>query len=66
VVVDLKTLDGMASIPHFPKLARYLYASNSRTRAEKAEQLWGFRGEAPGLMEVLAEDVRDALGGRDG
>jgi hypothetical protein len=66
VVVDLKTLDAMANIPHFPKLARYLYASNSRTRAEKAEQLWGFRGEAPGLMEVLAEDVRDALGGRDG
>ncbi|KAF3049642.1 hypothetical protein E8E11_007151 [Didymella keratinophila] len=65
VEVDLKTLDGMANIPHFPKLARYLYASNSRTRAERGETLWGYKGEAPGLLEVLAEDVRDALSGSE-
>lgn len=63
VQVDLETLDGMLNIPHFPKLARYLYASNSRTRADRAGELWGFKGEAPGLMELLVEDVRDALEG---
>ncbi|KAF3038108.1 hypothetical protein E8E12_004378 [Didymella heteroderae] len=61
VEVDLQRLDEMANIPHFPKLARYLYASNSRTRAERAEGLWGYSGEAPGLMKVLADDVREAL-----
>jgi nucleoside-diphosphate-sugar epimerase len=61
VQVDLERLDAMANIPHFPKLARYLYASNSRTRAERAKRLWGYKGEAPGLMEGLEADVLDAL-----
>lgn len=62
VEVDLQRLDEMANIPHFSKLARYLYASNSRTRADRAEELWGYKGEAPGLMETLEADVIDALG----
>lgn len=61
VQIDLRTLDGMANISHFPKLARYLYASNSRTRAERAEKLWRYEGEAPGLMEVLVDDIRHSL-----
>lgn len=61
VQVDLERLDAMANIPNFPKLARYLYASNSRTRAERAGRLWGYKGEAPGLMEGLESDVLDAL-----
>ncbi|KAF2631304.1 NAD(P)-binding protein [Macroventuria anomochaeta] len=63
VRVELETLDGMANIPGFPKLARYLYACNSRTEARRAEKLWGYRGEAVGLIEGLEGDVRDALGG---
>lgn len=63
VQIDLKTLDRMLNIPRFPKLARYLYASNSRTSADRAGELWSFVGQAPGLMELLAEDVRDALEG---
>ncbi|KAF9698654.1 hypothetical protein EKO04_003757 [Ascochyta lentis] len=61
VQVDLERLDAMANFPGFPKLARYLYASNSRTRADKAASLWGYEGEAPGLMEALEEDVLDAI-----
>lgn len=61
VQIDLQTLDGMANIPNFPKLARYLYASNSRTRADRSEKLWRYKGEAPGLMEVLVDDVHDTL-----
>lgn len=61
VHVDLQRLDAVANIPRFPKLARYLYASNSRTRASRAGRLWGYTGEAPGLMETLEEDVLDAV-----
>jgi nucleoside-diphosphate-sugar epimerase len=63
VQIDLRTLDGMANIPHFPKLARYLYASNSMTMASRAKKLWGYMGEGPGLLETLEADVVDALGG---
>lgn len=62
VRVDLQTLNGMMNIPGFPKLARYLYASNSRTRADRAATLWDYRGEASGLMETIEADVVDALG----
>ena len=61
VQVGLEELDAMSNIPNFPKLARYLYASNSRTGAERAGRLWGYKAEAPGLMEVLESDVLDAL-----
>jgi len=60
--IDLDKLDSMANLPGFPKLARYLFASNSRTRPERAEMLFGYRGEAPGLMEVLEQYVLDAVG----
>ncbi|KAH6622409.1 NAD(P)-binding protein [Boeremia exigua] len=66
VQIGTEELDGMANIPNFPKLARYLFASNSRTKAERAEKLWEYKGEAPGLMECLEDDVVDCLenGGR--
>ena len=51
----------MLKLPGFEKLARYLFASNSRTRAERAEGLYGYKGEAPGLLESLEGDVLDAL-----
>lgn len=62
--VGLERLDSMANFPGFPQLGRYLFASNSRTRAERAERLFGFKAEAPGLMEVLEQDVLDAVGGK--
>jgi nucleoside-diphosphate-sugar epimerase len=63
--VDLEQVDQMANIwPAFPKLGRYLFASNSRTRAERAKALWGYKGVAAGLMECLEQDVLDAMGGK--
>ncbi|KAI4701850.1 hypothetical protein J4E89_010541 [Alternaria sp. Ai002NY15] len=62
VQIGLQELDGMANYPGFPKLARYLFASNSRTRAERAGEKWGYKGEAPGLLECLEGDVLDAIG----
>tara|TARA_R110002003_G_scaffold117_1_gene10363 strand:- start:23381 stop:24463 length:1083 start_codon:yes stop_codon:yes gene_type:complete len=63
VQVGLEQLDSMARVPRFPALGRYLFASNSRTRAERAEGEWGYKGEAEGLMEGLERDVLDALEG---
>ena len=64
VQIGLEELDGMAAVyPAFPKLARYLFASNSRTRAERAGEKWGYKGEAPGLLESLEDDVLDAIKG---
>ena len=59
--IRLEQLDVLLKLPGFEKLARYLFASNSRTRAERAERLYGYKGEAPGLLESLEGDVMDAL-----
>lgn len=59
--ISLEQLDVMLKLPGFEKLARYLFASNSRTRAERAERLYGYKGEAPGLLESLESDVLDVL-----
>lgn len=61
VEISLEELDSMATLPNFPRLARYLFASNSRTRADRAGELWGYRGEALGLMDSIEEDVEHAL-----
>ena len=59
--ISLEQLDGLLKLPGYEKLARYLFASNSRTRAERAERLYGYKGEAPGLLESLESDVLDVL-----
>ena len=61
VQITLEQLDSMANLPGFPKLARYLFASNSRTRAERAEKLFRYKGEAPDLLQCLEADVLDAV-----
>ncbi|KAJ4350497.1 uncharacterized protein N0V89_009118 [Didymosphaeria variabile] len=62
VRVGLEVIDQMAKHPLFPMLARYLYASNSRSRAERAEKMFGYKAAAPGLLEGLETDVLAALG----
>jgi hypothetical protein len=59
--ISLEQLDSMLNIPGYERLARYMFASNSRTRAERAERLYGYKGEAPGLLECLEDDVLDAM-----
>jgi nucleoside-diphosphate-sugar epimerase len=61
VRIGLEEVDGIVYWPRFPKLARYLYASNSRTRAERARELWGYEGREWGLLECVEEDVLAAL-----
>ncbi|KAF2683071.1 NAD(P)-binding protein [Lentithecium fluviatile CBS 122367] len=60
--VSLDQIDTMAAyVPRFPNLGRYLFASNSRTRPHRAEKLWGYKGTAPRLLDVLEEEVLDAV-----
>jgi nucleoside-diphosphate-sugar epimerase len=59
--ISLEQLDCLLKVPGYEKLARYLFASNSRTKAERAERLHGYKAEAPGLLESLESDVLDAL-----
>ncbi|KAH8727783.1 hypothetical protein GQ44DRAFT_748063 [Phaeosphaeriaceae sp. PMI808] len=61
VQVGLEQLDAMVNFPEFPKLRRYMFASNSRTRAERAGQLFEYKAKAPRLMEVLESDILDAI-----
>lgn len=61
VQISVEELNEMAKLPNYPRLATYLYASNSRTRADRAGELWGYKGEAPGLLEYIEEDIADAL-----
>ena len=63
VSIDLTQLDSMANIPGFPRLARYLFASNSRSRPERAEKLFGYAPKATGLMETLESDIVQVLTG---
>lgn len=61
VQVTLEQIDETAKHPRFPQLGRYLYASNSRTRPKRAQELFGYTARAPGLLESLEEDVLAAL-----
>lgn len=60
VQVDLERLDQMAKHPTYQRLARYLFASNSRSRPERAEKLWGYKAQAPSLMECLEDEFLSA------
>lgn len=63
VAISLEKLDSMLNIPGYPKLTRYLFASNSRTRAERAQELFEYKGTAPGLLDSLEADILAALNG---
>ena len=57
---QLEQLNALLKAPGYEKLARYMFASNSRTKAERAERLYGYKAEAPELLESLESDVLDA------
>ncbi|KAG9202653.1 hypothetical protein G6514_004145 [Epicoccum nigrum] len=61
VKIGLEEVDKIVYWPQFPALARYLYASNSRTSADRARELWGYEGRAEGLLESVKGDVLAAL-----
>ena len=59
--VSIEQIDTMVQHPTMPKLSRYLFASNSRTRPHRAQKLWAYEGAAPKLLDVLEEEVLDSL-----
>jgi len=44
-----------------PSLTKYMFGSNSRSRAERAVRLLGWKATQPSLWEVLDEDVEQGL-----
>lgn len=61
--IGVERLDKMVMQYGWPMLARYLFASNSRTRAERAGKLWGYEGKEGGLLEELEGDVLVEIAG---
>ncbi|KAF2175102.1 NAD(P)-binding protein [Zopfia rhizophila CBS 207.26] len=62
VQISLEQVDAMLKGRSIPKISRYLFASNSRTRPERAEKLFGYKPSAPTLFEALEQDISDAVG----
>ncbi|KAF1950633.1 NAD(P)-binding protein [Byssothecium circinans] len=61
VKVPLDQIDTMAKHPRFPKLGRYMFASNARSRPHRVEKLFGYKGTKPGPLEDLEKEVLDAM-----
>ena len=61
--ISLEELDASAKIPGFEhmKVGRYLFASNSWTWAERAEKLFGYKGQSPSLLESLESEIMAAI-----
>ncbi|KAF2008089.1 NAD(P)-binding protein [Amniculicola lignicola CBS 123094] len=59
--VSIDEIDKMLSWYPIPHLSRYLFASNSRTKAERVTKLFGYNAKGPGLLESLEADVLDAV-----
>jgi hypothetical protein len=62
VQTSLEEMDGMQLHPAYPQVARYLFASNSRTRADRAKRLWQYEGKSNGLMDCLEDELLRAVG----
>lgn len=63
VQISLEELDASVKIPGYEhlKVGRYLFASNSRTRAERSRKLFGYEGRSPGLLESLESEILAAI-----
>jgi hypothetical protein len=61
--ISLEELDASVEIPGFEHLnvGRYLFASNPRTRTERAEKLFGYKGKSQGLLESLGSETLAAI-----
>ncbi|EOD47105.1 putative nucleoside-diphosphate-sugar epimerase protein [Neofusicoccum parvum UCRNP2] len=59
--VPLERVDRMIAALGVPLIARYLFASNARSSAERSRKMLGWEPKAPSLWEVLEQDVMDAV-----
>lgn len=51
----------MMSAWGYPHIATYMFAANSRTRADRAKKVLGYKPKAPSLWEVLEADIEASL-----
>ncbi|KAF2162049.1 hypothetical protein M409DRAFT_58506 [Zasmidium cellare ATCC 36951] len=58
--VPLGTIKTTLAAPGRPHRGTYFFASNARTRAERATKALGWKSQAPDLMDVLEEEVLTA------
>lgn len=59
--LPLEKVDGMMSAWGYPHIATYMFAANSRTRADRAKKVLGYKPKAPSLWEVLEADIEASL-----
>jgi hypothetical protein len=52
----------MLSERRYPDLGFYMFANNSRAKADRARKELGYVPKAPSLWEVVQSDLEDALG----
>ncbi|KAH7130259.1 NAD(P)-binding protein [Dendryphion nanum] len=62
VALPLDEIDALIDYPGYPLIARYLFAGNSRTRADRAKRLFGYEGREKTVLEALEEDILVEIG----
>jgi hypothetical protein len=55
--VPLQQLDGMLGGFGIPHIATYMFAANSRTRADRARKVLGYEPKAPSLWDTMGADM---------
>jgi hypothetical protein len=55
--LDLATIDGLIEHPAISKIARYMFAGNSRSAADRAKRLFSYGPTAPPLWDELEADL---------
>lgn len=55
-------INDMMQSYNFPGIGTYMFAANSRTRAERTQKRFGYQPSAPGLWEVIEAEVLAAAG----
>jgi hypothetical protein len=58
--LDLATIDGLMQHRVIANIARYLFAANSRSSADRARKLFDFHPSQPGLWDELEADLAAA------
>ena len=47
----------MMESSHYPGIGRYMFAANSRSKAERASKLLGYEPKAPSIWETMEADL---------
>ena len=55
--LPLDTVNGMMKSWGYPGIGSYMFAANSRSRADRAQNLFGYQPKAPSLWETMGADL---------